>query len=186
VATTIPADHPAAADALARALAAALADLGAGEARPVAVACIGTDRSTGDALGPLVGEHLLRLGADPALVLGTLERPLHALNLEMRLAPLLARQPRPLLVAVDAALGAAGAVGAIALRAGGIRPGQGLGRCLPRCGDVAITAVVAERGDGPPLQLLQSARLFLVAGLAETIALACARALAAPRAARAA
>jgi putative sporulation protein YyaC len=181
MATTIPADHPAPADALARALSAALARLGGDGGRPVAVACVGTDRSTGDALGPLVGEGLLRLGVDPALVIGTLERPLHALNLETRLGPLSRLSPHPLIVAVDAALGPAEAIGAIALRPGGLRPGQGLGRTLPRCGDLAITAVVAERGEERPLEALQSARLFVVAGLAETIALACARALAAPR-----
>ncbi|MDX6646239.1 MAG: hypothetical protein QOK40_1966, partial [Miltoncostaeaceae bacterium] len=126
-ATTIPSDHPAPADALARALAAALGRLGA-EGRPVAVACVGTDRSTGDALGPLVGEGLLRLGVDPARVIGTLERPLHALNLEARLGRMGAGHPRPLIVAVDAALGPAETVGAIALRLGGLRPGQGLGR----------------------------------------------------------
>src|SRR5207302_1572737 len=105
MATTIPPDHPAPADALSRALTAALTRLGHDVGRPVAVACLGTDRSTGDALGPLAGEGLLRLGADPALVIGTLENPLHALNLEARLGPLYARRPRPLIVAIDAALG---------------------------------------------------------------------------------
>ena len=56
--------------------------------RPIAFACIGTDRSTGDALGPLVGQRLLKLGFDRTPVIGTLEEPLHALNLEERLLPL--------------------------------------------------------------------------------------------------
>jgi putative sporulation protein YyaC len=183
VATTIPPDHRAPAAALEHALGAALARLGADAGRPVVVACIGTDRSTGDALGPLVGHALVRLGLDPAAVVGTLERPLHALNLEARLGAIDSLRPRPLVVAVDAALGPAGSIGAIALRPGGLRPGQGLGRTLPRAGHLAITAVVAERADGLALEALQSARLFVVAGLAETIALACARALGAARAA---
>jgi putative sporulation protein YyaC len=181
-ATTIPPDHPAPAAALERALAAALVRLGADAGRPVVLACIGTDRATGDALGPLVGHALVRLGLDPATVVGTLERPLHAMNLDARLRAVEALRPRPVIVAVDAALGPAGSIGAIALRPGGLRPGQGLGRTLPRAGHLAITAVVAERADGPALEALQSARLFDVSGLAETIALACARALGAARA----
>ena len=49
--------------------------------------CIGTDRSTGDSLGPLIGHKLReqerRRGFVPrAAVFGTLDRPVHAMNLE--------------------------------------------------------------------------------------------------------
>ena len=53
----------------------------------VAVVCIGTDRSTGDALGPLVGSYLRRW-APQLLVYGTLEEPVHATNLSETLARL--------------------------------------------------------------------------------------------------
>ena len=45
--------------------------------------CIGTDRSTGDSLGPLVGHKLRARKLRRAAVIGTLERPVHAMNLEL-------------------------------------------------------------------------------------------------------
>src|SRR5690554_2831459 len=46
------------------------------------VLCIGSDRSTGDALGPLVGAYLKQLPIPRTSVWGTLAQPVHALNLE--------------------------------------------------------------------------------------------------------
>ena len=37
--------------------------------------CIGTDRSTGDSLGPLIGYKLTECGVANARILGTLEKP---------------------------------------------------------------------------------------------------------------
>lgn len=134
-------------------------------------ACIGTDRSTGDALGPLVGERLLSLGFAAADVMGTLEDPLHALNLERRVGELSLKRPGARVVAVDAALGHPDDVGGLAVRSGGIRPGLGVGRDLPTVGDVSVTATVNVADQALGAQVLQGTRLFLVQSLAHTIAL---------------
>lgn len=166
-------DDPAGLVTLSAALERELGLLGA-TARPVAFACIGTDRSTGDALGPLVGQRLLKLGYDPAGVVGTLEDPLHALNLEERLLPLAeAPGPRPLIVAVDAALGSVSNVGAVTVRRGGLLPGQGVGKSLPRIGELAVTGTVNVQAGALDVQVLQSTRLFLVQQLAELIGVSC-------------
>jgi putative sporulation protein YyaC len=146
-----------------------------GSARPVAFACIGTDRSTGDALGPLVGQRLLKLGYDPAGVIGTLEEPLHALNLEERLLPVTrgGEGRRPLVVAVDAALGSISNVGTVNVRRGGLLPGQGVGKSLPRIGELAVTATVNVQAGALDVQVLQSTRLYLVQQLAELIGVSC-------------
>lgn len=157
---------------LSLALERALASLGAGR-RPVAFACIGTDRSTGDALGPLVGQRLLKLGFDPEGVVGTLETPLHALNLASRMRPLIDHPARPLVVAVDAALGSTASVGSVVLRRGGLRPGQGVGKDLPAVGELSLTATVNVQAGALDMQILQSTRLFLVQELAEMIGVAC-------------
>jgi putative sporulation protein YyaC len=141
--------------------------------RPVAFACIGTDRSTGDALGPLVGQRLRRLGCPEGSVIGTLEHPLHALNLAERMLSHHAADPRPLIVAIDAALGPLSGVGAIMLRRGGLRPGQGVGKDLPAIGELAVTATVNVQAGALDAQVLQSTRLFMVQELAETIGTAC-------------
>ena len=150
----------------------ALSTHGAGH-REVVFACVGTDRSTGDALGPLVGQKLLRLGSTQDSVVGTLEDPLHALNLHERVLPLLDRDPRPLVIAIDAALGPAASVGSISLRAGGIRPGQGVGKSLPEIGDLSVTATVNVASGPLDAQVLQSTRLFLVQGMADVIGVSC-------------
>jgi putative sporulation protein YyaC len=169
---TIHGSDPTALTQLSMRLESALAARGAGE-REVVFACIGTDRSTGDALGPLVGQKLLRLGCDRETILGTLEHPLHALNMGERLGALGERTPRPLIVAIDAALGAAANVGLIALRPGGLRPGQGVGKDLPEVGEVALTATVNISAGALDAQVLQSTRLYVVQNLAETIGTAC-------------
>ena len=47
----------------------------------IVILCIGTDRATGDCLGPLVGEHLMQV-LPHIPIYGNLESPIHALNLE--------------------------------------------------------------------------------------------------------
>ena len=155
---------------LARALRTELIAVGA-EHRPIVIACIGTDRSTGDALGPLVGESLLRLGATPRMVLGTLRDPVHALNLD-RVARRSEESDRPVIVAVDAALGPANEIGSIRVRRGGLRPGAAVGKELPAVGDLSVTAIVNVSGEGSEAQVLQSTRLYVVQELAGLIAAA--------------
>ena len=49
---------------------------------PIKVACIGTDLSLYDTLGPLVGTMLLEKGVDEKFIEGTLDNPLHRPRLE--------------------------------------------------------------------------------------------------------
>lgn len=170
--TLIPSADPSALSRLSLALEEMLAQHGAAH-RPVVFACIGTDRSTGDALGPLVGQKLERLGMAANKVIGTLEDPLHAMNLADRLARVLSAPTKPLVVAVDAALGPLASVGSIAIREGGLRPGQGVGKDLPEIGEVSITGTVNVRALGMDAQVLQSTRLFLVQQMADQIGVSC-------------
>ena len=163
---------PAALATLSLAVERELASLGAA-GRQVVFACIGTDRSTGDALGPLVGQRLLRLGFAADSVVGTLEEPLHALNMGARLRPVVERRDRPLVVAVDAALGASSGIGTVNLRRGGLLPGQGVGKDLPAVGELSLTATVNVQVGALDMQVLQSTRLYLVQELAEMIGVAC-------------
>src|SRR5690554_2687172 len=48
----------------------------------IVVICIGTDRSTGDSLGPLIGTKLLERNCRRFSIYGSLEDPVHAKNLE--------------------------------------------------------------------------------------------------------
>lgn len=130
--------------------------------------CIGSDRSTGDSLGPLIG---YKLEADPCRnyqVMGTLEHPVHAVNLGEALSEIRCHYSRRVVVAIDASLGRREQVGMITLGRGPIQPGLGVQKKLERVGDVFITGVVGSEGCREPWQL-QSVRLSVVMKLADAI-----------------
>ena len=64
--------------------------------------CIGTDRSTGDSLGPLVGHKLRKCRLKKAAVIGTLDKPVHAMNLELYAAYIHTHFSDHVVVAIDA------------------------------------------------------------------------------------
>lgn len=133
------------------------------------VLCIGTDRSTGDCLGPLIGTQLEAAEISNVAVLGTLDHPVHASNLSETLRQV--RQSghgRPL-VAIDACLGNLDSVGTITLGLGPLRPGAGVNKALPEVGDLSITGVV-NVGGFMEYFVLQNTRLNLVFRMAKTIA----------------
>ncbi len=159
---------PRAALALGGRLADGLAGLGY-PARQVVVLCVGSDRSTGDALGPLTGSRLQELGLPGLVVRGTLEEPVHASNLEAVLEEVAARHSGLPLLAVDACLGAPEAVGTINLGPGPLRPGAGVHKRLPEVGDLSLTGVV-NVGGFMEYFVLQNTRLSLVVRMAGVIA----------------
>lgn len=140
-----------------------------GTRQRLAVLCIGTDRSTGDALGPLTGSRLVELGCPELFVLGTLAEPVHATNLGAALAKLQACPETPLVVAVDACLGRLESVGSITLARGALRPGTGVNKNLPAVGDLHITGIV-NVGGFMEYMVLQNTRLHLVYRMAQVIA----------------
>ncbi|MFO7246399.1 MAG: spore protease YyaC [Thermaerobacter sp.] len=134
--------------------------------------CIGTDRSTGDCLGPLVGTMLLEAGVPGHRVHGCLADPVHAANLAARLeAGLLPGGEPPLVVAVDACLGHARSVGSITVGPGPLRPGAGVQKELPPVGDVYVTGTV-NVGGFMEYFVLQNTRLNLVVNMARVISAA--------------
>lgn len=133
------------------------------------ILCIGTDRSTGDALGPLVGQRLARSNLEKVVILGTLDCPVHASNLLDTLEMIDRRHRGASIIAIDACLGQSENVGTIAVGLGALRPGAGVNKNLPAVGDVFITGTVNVGGMMEYL-VLQNTRLSIVMRMAETIA----------------
>ena len=127
----------------------------------VLVLCIGTDRSTGDSLGPLTGYKLKEQQVSRIQIIGTLERPVHAMNLEQSMAMIRLRYPNHVIIAVDASVGNQDHVGCITLGKGALRPGLGVCKDLQAVGDIFITGIVGGYGNYDPL-MLQSVRLSVV------------------------
>lgn len=130
--------------------------------------CIGTDRSTGDSLGPLIGYKLKGQRMRGANIVGTLEYPVHAMNLEQSITMTKLRYPNHVVVAVDASVGRQDHVGYITLGRGALRPGLGVSKNLQEVGDIFITGIVGSGGNQDPL-MLQSVRLSVVMRMADYI-----------------
>ena len=122
--------------------------------------CIGTDRSTGDALGPLIGTWLSEHPSFPYEIIGTLQKPLHALNLRQTVDSLQERSLKPYVVAIDACLGAAEKIGKIVIEKGPLFPGKAVNKELPPIGDLSIKGIV-NVGGYQEYTVLQNTRLQL-------------------------
>jgi putative sporulation protein YyaC len=137
--------------------------------RPIVIVCVGTDRSTGDALGPLVGTKLKEKKQFSFHVYGTLDEPIHAVNLEEQLSFIKKKHIDSFIIGIDACLGRLKSVGDITINEGPLKPGAGVKKELPDVGEIHITGIVNVSGFMEYL-VLQNTRLSLVMKLANTIA----------------
>lgn len=138
--------------------------------REVVFLCIGSDRATGDCLGPIIGYKLSQLHLSNLNIYGTLSQPVHAKNLSETLQTIKEKHPTAFIVAIDASLGSNHHVGYITLGEGAIQPGVGVNKQLPSVGDIFITGIVNISGSLSHA-LLQTTRLDLVMQLADYICL---------------
>ncbi|BFH65954.1 MULTISPECIES: spore protease YyaC [Paenibacillus] len=135
----------------------------------VIIVCIGTDRSTGDCLGPLVGTALARYKSPWYHLFGTLDEPVHAVNLQETLSSIYTLYDNPFVIGIDACLGQSSSVGCIQVASGPLKPGAGVHKELPPVGDIHLTGIV-NVGGFMEYFVLQNTRLSLVMRLSEIIA----------------
>lgn len=136
--------------------------------RDIVIVCIGTDRSTGDSLGPLVGSRLKEKNITSFHVYGTLEDPVHALNLQEKTNEIFKNHLNPFVIGIDACLGRSTSVGFISLADGPVKPGAAVNKDLPPVGDIHITGIV-NVGGFMEYMVLQNTRLHFVITLADKI-----------------
>lgn len=135
----------------------------------VVVVCIGTDRSTGDCLGPLVGTSLAKYNSPFFHLYGTLDQPVHAVNLSDTLLQIEQNYNKPYIIGIDACLGQSSSVGSIQVVEGPLKPGAGVNKQLPPVGDIHLTGIV-NVGGFMEYFVLQNTRLSLVVRLSDIIA----------------
>ena len=131
------------------------------------IICIGTDKCVGDCLGPLIGTFLHESNF-PIPVYGTLEDPIHALNLKKKLDQIYKLHPNASIIGIDACLGDSNSIGEIHCRDYAIHPGKGVGKSLPDVGIASIIGIV-DSSDSAELFVTRSIRLFLVFEMAKVI-----------------
>lgn len=136
--------------------------------RSVVFLCIGTDRSTGDSLGPLVGYKIADMKHNGVYVYGNLGEPVHAKNLDDVMKRISSKCNRPFVVAIDACLGKIDHVGCIGIGEGSIKPGAGVNKDLNPVGDMFITGIV-NFGGFMDFLILQNTRLNVVMKIADVV-----------------
>lgn len=123
--------------------------------------CVGTDRSTGDSYAPFIGTMLKEQGYTN--VMGCLDDPVHAENLDKKIAEI----PKgKIVIALDASLGKLKNVGTVSLNKGKLSAGAGVGKELTPVGDFNIKGVV-NVGGFMEFFVLQNTRLNLIVNMAK-------------------
>ncbi len=140
--------------------------------RTIIFLCIGSDRATGDCLGPIIGYKLSKYKTlHNYFVYGTLEEPVHAKNLKDTVARIYQTHEDAFIIAIDASLGRSDHIGYITLGEGPLKPGAGVDKDLPEVGDLFITGIVNFSGFMDHM-MLQTTRLNVVMSMADQICLA--------------
>lgn len=140
--------------------------------REIIFVCIGTDRCTGDSLGPLIGYKLKTYFKDISknniYIYGSLETPVHSKNLIDIINRIKVNFKNPYIVAIDSCLGKISNIGKVFVSNDPIYPGAAVNRDLPPIGDLSITGIVNISG-GYEFLILQNTRLYTVMSLADCI-----------------
>ncbi len=131
-----------------------------------AIVCIGTDKCIIDSLGPLTGTLLMKENIKTDIY-GTLEKPVHAMNISDYITDL-KKKNYDCIIAVDACLSSKKNQGIIEVREGSITPGKGIGKFLPEIGDISIIGIV-DSSEKEFQDLVQDTRLSLIYDMAQII-----------------
>lgn len=140
------------------------------DSQTLVLVCIGTDRATGDCLGPLVGYFIEQmLSSNTPVLFGNLSHPVHAENLLDTLNEIYSAIDSPYIVVVDACLGYPDHVGYVTLSNTALQPGKGVNKQLPSLGHISITGIVNQYGSSN-YATIQNTHLHQVMKLATFIA----------------
>ena len=138
------------------------------ENRPIIFLCIGTDRATGDSLGPIIGYKLKNIERKNIYIYGSLEYPVHSINLAEVLNKIKTSFINPFIIGIDASLGSVQNIGKVFIEDSPLHPGLALDKDLPEVGEMNIKGVVNISGN-LDFMMLQNTRLFVVMSLADCI-----------------
>ncbi|MBU3145386.1 spore protease YyaC [Clostridium sp. CF012] len=104
--------------------------------------CVGTPKLVGDSLGPMIGTKLNNLENFGVPIYGTLDSPIHALNLKVRLEEIQKIHRGKKIIAIDASVGTPLLMGGIYIENKPLMTGKGLNKVLPLVGDYVIKGCI--------------------------------------------
>lgn len=106
-----------------------------------AIVCIGSVNCPRDKLGPLTGSFLKSKNFSFP-VYGTLENPIHALNMTTQLSSIQKKHKNINLIGIDACLGYKEDFGKIKFKQRPLYPGNGVGKNLNSIGKISIVGIL--------------------------------------------
>lgn len=137
--------------------------------------CVGSDKVTGDAFGPLVGsklQNLFKSYYNNISVIGNLENTVSAINLEETVREIYNKYKNPCIIAIDSALSNKEDIGKIIVKNTKMKLGKGTNKKSIAVGNISIKGVVAQdyRIARYNFSVLQNTSLSLVMKLANITA----------------
>lgn len=134
--------------------------------REFVIVNIGTDKCIGDCFAPFLGTLLKdNTKLNNIHVYGTLDDPIHALNLRKNIESIKTNHPDAFILAIDACIGDKSDIGKMFLKNRPIKPGAGMDKKLPHIGDYSIIAIVQESTDYSFLTFKTDIRLSFIRNL---------------------
>lgn len=135
------------------------------------IICIGSDKISGDCVGPLTGVALREKLNIKAFVYGTTENAVHGKNLAAYLAFIQSVHQNNPIIAVDACMSDCHRAGEIKVIKGGVHPQRALTRRKNPVGNLGVLAVVSKTSANP-LSALMSVAIDDVEKLSNKVAFA--------------
>ena len=140
--------------------------------RKIIFLCIGTDRCTGDSLGPLVGYKLKsfskNLSKNNIYIYGSLESPIHSKNISETISKINFSFNNPYIIVIDSCLGKSNNIGKVFIDHRPLTPGLALNNYSHPIGDLSIIGIVNISGKHEFI-ILQNTRLHTIMCLADCI-----------------
>jgi putative sporulation protein YyaC len=134
--------------------------------------CIGTPKYPGDAVAPMIGQHL-RGKLEKAIVIGTTPDPVHAMNMEETREYIKKHWKDTYIIAIDACVtNNSSFMNKVHIGTTQINPGSALGKNIKAIGDASIRVFTTLKSDNhkKTLDSLRNADPHIVGHLAWDIA----------------
>ncbi len=137
--------------------------------------CVGTDRITGDALGPIVGYKLKKIfnNTKNVAIIGDLEKIVCNCNIDFWVKYIRENFANPFIISIDSAFSNKDEnIGEILVTEGGIQLGKGLKKDGYFIGDMSIKGIVAKDfgNSRKNFKLLQNIHLKDIMEMADVVA----------------
>jgi putative sporulation protein YyaC len=132
-------------------------------AAEIVIICIGSVKLQGDSLGPMIGSYLCeQLSKRERIhIYGTVEQPIHALNLLKTISHTAEEHGNGYIIAIDGCLGQFYKIGTLQLVDAPLEPGVGVGKQLPSIGHIHLKGVVNHYGSLGPKVLENTSISFI-------------------------